>query len=276
MKTTLSSDDIRFVSRLVKEAGHVAKEMREGVEIKEKSGPQDKVTAADHELSRMIVKALSERFVDDIVVSEEDAVHATAGNEDRLWLIDPIDGTDNYILNDGQYCVMVGLLEKSKPVFGWVFAPATNTTYYGGVGYGAWHMVDDGKPEEFRPLPRLEFESDARLIMGFRDRKSHPWVMDLPKIKLIKSGSIGLKVARILEGEADLYAHLAGKLKTWDTAGPSAIALAGGLEVGGLEDDTLAFPLTSVYHECTIVIGRPGALAWSRKYLKQPVQEAKS
>lgn len=276
MRTTLSDEDIHFVSQLVREAGFVARDMREGVEIKEKSGPQDKVTAADHELSRIIVTALSERFTGDIVVSEEDAVHATASNDDRLWLVDPIDGTDNYILNDGQYCVMVGLLERSKPVFGWVFAPATDITYFGGIGYGAWWCSGNGAPNQFETLPRLEYESDARLIMGFRDRKSHPWVMDLPKVKLIKSGSIGLKVAKILEGHADLYAHLGGKLKTWDTAGPSAIAIAGGLDVGGLEHDSLAFPLTSVFHECSIIIGRPGALNWSRKYLKQPVQEAKS
>lgn len=276
MRTTLSDEDIQFVSQLVREAGFVARDMREGVEIKEKSGPQDKVTAADHELSRIIVTALSERFANDIVVSEEDAVHATASNEDRLWLVDPIDGTDNYILNDGQYCVMVGLLENSKPVFGWVFAPATDITYFGGIGYGAWSISGTEEPKQFETLPRLEYESDARLIMGFRDRKSHPWVTDLPKVKLIKSGSIGLKVAKILEGHADLYAHLGGKLKTWDTAGPSAIAIAGGLDVGGLEQDSLAFPLTSVFHECSIIIGRPGSLNWSRKYLKQPVQEAKS
>jgi 3'(2'), 5'-bisphosphate nucleotidase len=93
-------------------------------------------------------------------------------------------------------------------------------------------------------------------------------VKEHPKVVLVKTGSIGLKVAKVLEKEADIFIHLSGKLKTWDTAGPAAIALGANLDVGRLEQDGLPFDITNVKQECSVIMGRPGALEWSRTYLQ--------
>ncbi|HEY9714029.1 MAG TPA: inositol monophosphatase family protein [Chroococcales cyanobacterium] len=265
--SSLSAEDISFVGDLCVEAGILAKEMREGVDIQEKSGPYDKVTAADYALSKLLVEKISQRFPNDTVVSEEDEKHSSSERSSRVWLIDPIDGTDNYISNDGQYSIMIGLLEDLKPTFGWVFAPATMTLYFGGPTYGAWRKSEGRESEQFGQLPDLTNESRARLVMGFRDRKAHPWVREHPKIELIKAGSIGLKVAKVLEDQADVFAHLSAALKTWDTAGPAAIALGGGLDVGSIDSDTLVFPGSTIKHAVSVIIGRPGALKWSRVQL---------
>lgn len=269
-KKHLTNEDIEYVAALSRKAGVMAMEMREGVDIREKTGPNDMVTAADCELSRVLCAALKERFPHDTIVSEEDAQHSADDWKQRMWLIDPIDGTDNYISNDGQYSVMIGLLVDMAPVFGWVYQPTAERLYYGGPEYGAWATTDGQEQKKFSPLAPLKRDSSARVIMGHRDRKNHPWLMDNPRVSLIKFGSIGLKVARVLEDHADLYAHLSGKLKTWDTAAPVAIALGGGLDVGCLETDELAFPERSVRHECSVIIGRPGALLWSRAHFAQP------
>lgn len=266
----LTQEDISFVSDLVQQAGHLAAQMREGVDIRNKAEEQDKVTAADIALSKLLVTALSERFAPDVIVSEEDDVHALRKSE-RAWLIDPIDGTDNYIRNDGQYVVMVGVLIDAKPIFGWVFAPATNTLYLGGPQYGAWKQRPGEDAFMFAPLPVISQDPCLRVAMGGRDRVSHPWVKEHPKVEIIKVGSIGLKVAKILEGEADMFVHLSGKLKIWDTAGPSAIALGAGLDVGGMDSDELLFPSMSVRHECSVIVGRPGSLLWSRRNLQSPI-----
>ena len=267
---TLSDEDIKYVTELTQEAGRLAVNMRSGVCIREKTGPQDIVTAADLELSKLIVERLRARFAGDAIVSEEDEQHEIKTLPERLWLVDPIDGTDNYVSNDGQYSVMVGLLENCKPIFGWVYAPAIKTTYRGGPGWGAWRQTEDQPPHQYQKLsPSLDLSGNARVMMGFRDRKSHPWVKDHPKVTLVKAGSIGLKVAKVLDNQADVFVHLSGKLKTWDTAGPAAIALGGFLEVGCLEGDELIFPLPSIRHPDSVIIGRPGALAWSRTYLRQ-------
>jgi 3'(2'), 5'-bisphosphate nucleotidase len=142
--------------------------------------------------------------------------------------------------------------------------------YFGGPGYGAWRSKDRGKAEQISPLAELAIDAVARVIMGFRDRKSNPWIKEHPKVILVKTGSIGLKVAKVLECEADIFVHLSGKLKTWDTAGPAAIALGGRLDVGSMDQDDLPFDLSSVRQECSVIMGRPGALLWSRTYLRQP------
>ena len=263
----LTDADIAYVCALAEEAGTLAVRMREGVEIREKTGPQDLVTAADCALSHLITTGLKNRFADDLVISEEDTHHTPHQPQERIWLVDPIDGTDNYVRNDGQYSVMIGLLVEMVPVFGWVYAPHHETLYFGGPEFGTFIRRGPGQPVRHTPTPDLDTSGTKRLMMGFRDRKSHPWVMDLADVQLIKSGSIGLKVAKVLDDEADLFVHLSGKLKVWDTAGPVAIAIGAGLEVGQLEADGLTFRLPQLQQECTVIIGRRGALLWSRANL---------
>lgn len=268
----LSDRDIAFVADLARQAGRLALKMRSTVEAREKTGPHDIVTDADLALSQMIVKQLRERFSQDAIVSEEDEEHAMPEPNGRVWLVDPIDGTDNYMANDGQYSVMIGLIDNLKPVYGWVFAPATDALYSGGPQYGTFKKNDGESVERLNSLAALAQEGKARVMMGFRDRKLHPWVQDHPQVTFIKAGSVGLKVAKILEGDADLFVHLAGKLKIWDTAAPVAIALGAGLDVGSLEKNELTFPLPAIVHGTTTIIGRPGSLLWARQYLQQQVK----
>lgn len=266
----LSEADIDFVNELARHCGQMAISLRDGVTIKEKSGPDDPVTSADEELSRLIVKELSERFPGDLVISEEDKSHPEIVESDRVWLIDPIDGTKNYIKRNGQYSVMIGLLVDKRPVYGFVCEAEYDRLYFGGPGHGAYISREGGKAESLSCSNDLEANDRARLIMGNRDRNKNPWVEQLENVDLIKTGSIGLKIARILEGEADVMVHLSGRLKTWDTAGPAAIALGGNLEVGTLDAPELCFPLPNLVHEEEVIMGRNGCLSWCKTRLVRP------
>ncbi len=272
----LSTENIEAVNCLVEAAGRMALTMREGVHISHKATFDDKVTAADMALSQLITTSLRSRFPLDCIVSEEDSEHlfknenGSSCAHSRVWMIDPIDGTQNYILDDGQYCVMVGLIVDFKPVFGWVFEPHTGMLYFGGPDSGTFCRKNGGETRPIQMDGAIEVSGRARLLMGSRDRKKHSWVTDLPVVDLVKIGSIGLKVTRILEGKADVFAHLSNKLKTWDTAGPAAIALGAGLEVGGLDFDQLVFPLPEILHDTSIIMGLPGSLQWCRKHLIAP------
>jgi 3'(2'), 5'-bisphosphate nucleotidase len=270
---TLTEEDILYVRETARLAGELAVQMRQGVEVREKTGPHDLVTAADLALSKLIVERLHARFPSDIVISEEDEKHADTKSGDRVWVVDPIDGTDNYVANDGQYSVMLGLLVDMQVDFGCVYAPSTKTTYYGGPTYGAWRVTMHHPPARFGRPGVLDVDADARVMMGFRDRKINPWVMQHAKVIFVKAGSVGLKVAKILEDEADIFVHFAKKLKVWDTAGPIAIALGGNLEVGNLETDGLKFALPAVVHETAVIVGRTNGLKWCRKHLKQPASD---
>ena len=221
------------------------------------------VTAADLALSHMIVGALTERFKGDQIISEEGDKPASQQAKSRQWLIDPIDGTQNYIMGDGQYCVMVGLLVDGAPAYGWVFAPATGKLYHGGPGLGSYSNA-----VHYNSVAPLSSCETVRLLMGSRDRKAHPWVLDLPGVSIVKTGSVGLKVGLILDDLGDVFIHLSGKLKVWDTAGPAAIALGAGMEVGTAGGGTLQFYLPDVSHKESVVMGRPGTLAWCAKNLE--------
>lgn len=270
MTTILGENQIQSVLDLACSAGRLAMEMRNDISIEEKTGPKDLVTSADLALSELIVKTLTQEFPNTGIVSEEDPDIRI--DKELIWVIDPIDGTQNYILQDGQYSVMIGLLQSLKPVFGCVFEPVHNNLYYGVPGMGAW-KIKPGTNEKSKLLANKNNDifnqdtslSKTRLMMGHRDRKKHPWIEDLEYVNFVQFGSIGLKVARILENKADLFVHLAGKLKVWDTAAPSAIAIAAGLEVGTMNEDTLSFPLPEVFHRHPVIIGRKGSLNWCRK-----------
>jgi 3'(2'), 5'-bisphosphate nucleotidase len=266
----LSREDITYVDKLAREGGRLALEMRQGVNVKTKTGPSDFVTDADLHISRLFIQELTQRFPDDLVVSEEDQVVGSAicnlpedWHSRRIWIIDPIDGTENYINQDGQYTCMIGLLHNGTLMYGWIFQPTTNTLFYGGPGHGAWKQCKDAQPIEYSGFKSIESAPQIRLMMGWSDRRHSPWVMDLPRVRYVKSDSLGLKIVKILEDEADIFVNLNGRVKLWDTAAPAAIALGAGLDVGTIDGPPLAYPLPRVQHGSSVIIGRPGCLDWA-------------
>jgi 3'(2'), 5'-bisphosphate nucleotidase len=275
MHSPLSEPDIQFIEQLARRAGDIALTMRQGVNVRHKTGPNDLVTDADLSISRMIIGELKKRFPEDLIVSEEDQ-HPTfekaepdAPRSPRIWLIDPIDGTENYVKNDGQYTTMIGLLMGGAPYFGWIFQPSTQTLFYGGPEFGAWKKVGEGKPQRYEPSRRMLDKLPIRLMMGWSDRRKFPWVMSLPSIRWVQSDSLGLKIIKILEDEADLFVSLTGRVKLWDTAAPAAIAMGADIETGTAEGNPLPYPVPRIQHGSSVIIGRPGAISWAVKNLHQ-------
>jgi 3'(2'), 5'-bisphosphate nucleotidase len=267
----LSEQDIAFVDELVRKAGQMALEMRDGVGVHTKTGPNDLVTDADLTISRMLISELRQRFPQDIVLSEEDlnaSEQCESGDVPRVWLIDPIDGTENYVKRDGQYSSMIGLLYKRQPYYGWIYQPTTRMLFSGGPQFGSTKAVGDGPRLAYGRFADMGERSPIRLIMGWGDRRRFPWVMNLPGVKLVPSQSLGLKIVKILEDEADVFVSLTGRVKLWDTAAPAAIALGAGLDVGTAEGEQLPYPLPCPAHGSSIIIGRPGALDWAQRYIQ--------
>jgi 3'-phosphoadenosine 5'-phosphosulfate (PAPS) 3'-phosphatase len=244
--------------------------MREGVGVHTKSGPQDFVTDADLKLSKTIKSALTQRFPDDLVISEEDYAEGAAipaRVNKRVWLIDPIDGTMNYIKQDGQYSSMIGLLLDGHPFYGWIYQPTTATLFSGGPGAGAWKTRDAGAPIRYKDSDSLTQHNPMRLMLGWGDRKRNAWIVSLPDIQPVPSESMGLKIVKIFENEADFFLSLSGRVKLWDTAAPAALALGGGLDVGTVDGKALPFPIPDVQHGTSVIIGRPGSIAWALKHV---------
>jgi len=268
----LQEADIQFVCTLAKQAGKLALAMRATAAVSEK-GPGDFVTDADKAVSKLIVGALAEHLSEDLIVSEEGDRQQVRSR--RTWLIDPIDGTDQYVGNSNQFSVMIGVLLEGKPHFGWVCQPTENKLYFGGPGAGSFVQHGDEPVAPVRALPDLAPRQTIRIIIGRRDARSRPWLEKMPQVKMRFVGSMGVKVIWVLEDRADLVAQLHGKMSVWDTAAPAALALGAGLEVCSGDDlqSGLSYPATfepATFRQAfPIIVGRSGTLAWSRRYLSK-------
>ncbi|QMW21545.1 3'(2'),5'-bisphosphate nucleotidase CysQ family protein [Sandaracinobacteroides saxicola] len=195
------------------------------------------VTQADTQAEALLEAAIRAADPDAVIVGEE-AVAAGIMPDPcgRFWLIDPLDGTRDFIAGRSDYSVNIGLVEAGVPVLGLVLHPPTNTLWAGARGLGAW-VERDGMRTAIRtrampPAPRI-VTSHSHL-----DERTKAWVATIPDAIITPSGS-SLKFCLLAEGLADLYPRF-GPTSEWDTAAADAILrAAGGLTLG---PDATHFP----------------------------------
>jgi 3'(2'), 5'-bisphosphate nucleotidase len=232
-------------------------------EIFEK-GPEDYVTTIDQALDAQFSTAFSHLFPQDGVITEEDRQSRQKFYQQyaRLWCIDPLDGTEDFIKGRRHYSVMVGLLENYQPIAGWIYAPAFDQLYYGGVNWGLFQTSADGAPMPLLPTPQRFSAASCRLMIGHRDqtRYGEAIVRQIPQVEFYSIGSFGLKVLEVITGRAGLYLYLNGRVKLWDTVGPLALAKAAGLTCCTLEGEPIRFSPDAIApdtlaHRQSIVIG---------------------
>lgn len=261
----LTDDDIRFVLALCVQAGNLAIEMREGASIETKSHPEDFVTSADKAISSLLIGALTERFREDVVQSEE-ALWVQTMNQ-RSWLIDPIDGTKYFLDGSGNYAVMIGLLQNGKPVFGCFYMPALKLALLGGSDYGLFEYDANVNAlvKVATRMEALDTTKTVKVLVSKNDLLANPWVNHIPGIEIVRATSIGIDVLKLLRGEADIFVHIRPTLMQWDTAATAAVAQSLQLDVGTEESDHLDYGFESPTHLSCVVIGKKGALAWWRE-----------
>jgi 3'(2'), 5'-bisphosphate nucleotidase len=182
------------------------------------------VTAADRAASRIIVDGLSAAFPEDGVLSEEeDDVVELRLSRDRVWIVDPIDGTAGFVRKDGDFGVQIGLADRGKAVVGVVLLPFHGVAYYAAAGCGAF-KVSAGSVERLNTSAETDY---SKMVMAVS--RNHP----SPKIRTVlqslgvagelQRGSVGLKIGLIAERMCDLYIHLSPRTKLWDTCAPQVI-----------------------------------------------------
>lgn len=228
---------------LARDAGALVMKLRGGelgVELKPGDEP---VTIADKRASELIVAGLAQRFPADPVISEElPSIEATLGAP-RLWLVDPIDGTKDFIRGTDGFAVMIGIVRAGRPVLGVVHQPALGRTFFATPDGGA-HVVMNGTVEPL-VVSAVAAAADVRLVASASHRS--------PDIDRVKSalgidneqnvGSVGVKLCLIAMGLRDLYVNPQAKTKVWDTCAPEAILTA----AGGRLSDLFGAPVD--YHE---------------------------
>lgn len=206
----------------------------------------DPVTRADREANALIIEALARHFPDAGICAEEsapvDQAALTAITEkQRVFFVDPVDGTREFASKSGEFCVMIGMAIDGSPSAGVIAIPIENKLIWGSLEEGTYCEALDGGGEPKRmvigaPQPAL------RAVVS----RSHPsprTQLILEKLDVaqqVRCGSVGVKAARVIEGAADLYVHPSNGAKLWDACAPEAlIKSAGGVmtNIDGLAID---------------------------------------
>ncbi len=229
MSLTDSLDYARLLEALspaMREAGHLIEQLKAaGCEARDKAD-KTVVTEADEAAERLLEAAIRSADPDSVIVGEEaSAAGIQPDTCARFWLIDPLDGTRDFVEGGADYSVNIGLIEDGEPVLGLVLHPPSQTLWTGARGLGAWKEIESGARDAIatRPLahPPVIVTSRSHL-----DAKTKAWVDATPGAVVRPSGS-SLKFCLLAEGAADAYPRY-GNTSEWDTAAAHAILLAAG------------------------------------------------
>lgn len=186
------------------------------------------LTIADLCSHETIVAGLHELTPDIPVLSEESRAvpFATRQAWSRFWLVDPLDGTKEFLARNGQFTVNIALIEGHAPAFGIVYVPAQDLLYWGGAGIGAFRQRANAAAETIR----VREQAPQRLrVVGSRSHASDELTQVLPRLgpsDLVPIGS-SLKFCLVAAGEADVYPRF-GPTSEWDTAAAQAVVEGAG------------------------------------------------
>ncbi len=193
------------------------------------------VTIADREASMLVVEGLQRHFPDDGILSEEeddDTRHRMA--RDRVWIIDPIDGTAGFIKKDGDFAVQIGLAVEGIPVVGVVLMPFHDVLYFASSGAGAFAVKGGGAQEAMSVSDQNDIgEMNLAMSRNHASKQMFRIVEELGFRKEVRRGSVGLKIGLIAEQVCDIYIHPSPRTKLWDTCAPQIILE----EAGGVLTD---------------------------------------
>ncbi|MEO7331321.1 MAG: 3'(2'),5'-bisphosphate nucleotidase CysQ [Minicystis sp.] len=215
------------------------------VELK---GPNDPVTVADRRANAQICAALEKAFPGDAIVAEEsvptapEALAALVAHE-RVWFVDPLDGTREFADRNGEFSVMIGLAVAGSAALGVVVMPTTGEAFVGALDTPAFLEASDGSRHPLR-VSSVRDPAEATLMVSRSHRA--PQLLETMREALgirrvVPCGSVGVKVARVATAEADLYVHEGLGAKRWDSCAPEAILAAAGGRFSDLDGASIDY-----------------------------------
>jgi 3'(2'), 5'-bisphosphate nucleotidase len=220
-----------------REAGATALQMQGAVVATNKTDGSP-VTAGDLAADAVVQHYLKLHFPEDAILSEEQNDSGARLTNKRLWIIDPIDGTRDYVAQSSEWAVQVALAIDGQLVLGVLDLPAEGVCLIGIPGHGAWLMDQQGQ----RPL--IINPMNADVLITSNSKRNEVAVAQvrsaLPDFRSLFATSVGVKIWRMINGHAGLYVH-PRPLAEWDAAAPAAVLLAAGGFVTSLNGDNLVF-----------------------------------
>lgn len=215
-----------------------------GITQKADNSPLTKADLASHEL---ITAELASLWPEIPVLSEEsaDIPWGTRRNWRQYWLVDPLDGTREFINHNGEFTVNIALIQDHNPVLGIVHVPVTDISYFGARDFGAWRRHGS---EAAAAIDVRQPATEPVIVVGSRSHANPDLAGQLNKLgphELISMGS-SLKFCRVAEGLADFYPRL-GPTSEWDTAAAQAVVEAAGGQVVKIDGSPLTYNTRETY-----------------------------
>jgi 3'(2'), 5'-bisphosphate nucleotidase len=223
------------------------------------------VTSADLAAHKLVTERLIELTPDIPVLSEEAENIGLETREtwQRYWLVDPLDGTQEFIARSGDFATVIALVEHNRPVMGVVYGPVSGVTYYAYQGKGAWKIPDMSESLRiYSHKHELAGQSIAIAISRRQDinritqRLSHQWNYDL-----IPLGSAALKACLVAEGAVDCYLRL-GPTGEWDTAATQCIVEEAGGRILNTQLDPLSYNERDTLENPNFIVLGDADLPW--------------
>ena len=210
------------------------------VEQKNYDDDVEPVTQADRIANELIVNGLKKEFPSDGILAEESVDTERRLSKSRVWMVDPVDGTNGFIDGNGDFAVQIGLVEDGEPVVSVVYVPLSRTLYRAVIGNGSWIERPQRETERVTVSDRQTFET-MRLAASrsHRSPRMNRVVQRFGFREEVQRGSVGIKVGLLVEQECDVYIHLSPRTKQWDTCAPQLILT----EAGGRVTDLFGRPL---------------------------------
>ena len=231
---------IRTLLTLADEAGRAIMEIYRSDFAVEHKGDRSPVTAADRIAEEIILKGLAQLTPDISVIAEEQA--AAFGLPEEIpgdfWLVDPLDGTKEFLKRNGEFTVNIALIKNKKPILGVIHIPAENSFYWNEENR-AYHRPAHGEVKEIqtRSIPE-----EGAILLSSRSHGGEDFSSVIGNVKIAGEALAGssLKFCRLAEGKADLYPRLKPTME-WDIAAGHAILEAAGGTVTLLDGSPMMY-----------------------------------
>jgi len=229
-----------------------------GTTYKENDSP---LTHADLAAHRLIIEQLQALTPNLPTLSEESksVPYENRQNWDSFWLIDPLDGTKEFIKRNGEFTVNIALIKNGEPLLGVVHAPALNITYWAAKGFGAFKRSPEGMTQQIRVS---DYREGTLKIVASRSHAGESLTQFLATIDNYECVSMGssLKLCLVAEGTAHLYPRL-GPTMEWDVAAAHCVVTEAGGSLTDLASDTLRYNKPNLLNPYFMVCGSP-AYPW--------------
>jgi len=224
------------------------------VQLKSDDSP---LTKADIAANDVIVAALIKLTPEIPILSEESAKapYETRKHWTKFWLVDPLDGTKEFVKRNGEFTVNIALIENGNPILGVVYAPVLDTTYSAANGIGAFKQ-ETNKPAQ--KIKTADYREQKLKVVASRSHAGPDLQAFLDKLDdydVISMGS-SLKLCLVAEGAAHLYPRL-GPTMEWDTGAADAVVRIAGGQVTNLDNEQLVYNKENLLNPYFMVSGNP-------------------